>query len=151
MNTILLISSLIYILVLAYLSGLSESMHWAYKYNKGQTLELPPIEHNLWTVIRFVYYSPVLAVWFYLYNYDVLFGAIALTLFFIFIHDGAYYQFRNEWDGSYPKGFRDTSHSSTATTPTFDWNARIAALIVGSIFLIAMVFGENLIQNTLNL
>lgn len=96
--------------------------------------------HRGWTVQRAMMYVPWFILWATMYHWAVFAGIAATVAWFIFLHDGMYYFFRDKEDGSYPDEFTDCSTTSSAETYTFCWKGRVALLIVGIIGMFFMVY-----------
>jgi hypothetical protein len=69
-------------------------------------------------------------------------GILGLMAMSFFWHDGSYYYWRNKFDGSYPKGWRSVSTTSTAITPTLSYDQRKILFIWGILIYGLMFLGK---------
>ena len=130
--------SYLLIIALSVLYGESEAKFYYYVYN-GKAKQLKRNEHNFWTIIRGLSFAPMMALFFYIFSWNSLWGIAAIGFMFPFFHDGSYYYFRNKFDGSYPKGFLDTSINSTAKTPTMPFAVRAVMLLISAVMIFGML------------
>ena len=129
MELLLEISTIFYSWIVFILFGWSEAFHWHYFANSPQKLK-QLYEHELWTAVRFVVHIPVGVFLFHQFGWFFILGVFGLVTSSVFFHDGAYYYWRNKLDGSYPKGWKSYSTSSTAKF-TFDYSDRIGFMVYG--------------------
>lgn len=135
-----IITILVYLIWWAFLmcSSNFESKYWALR-NKTSNIFNSKNEHTVLTYMRILIGIPLSVILFYYYGWYCLFGIISMILSAPFFHDGAYYYFRNKLDGSYPKGFKDVSHTSTAKLPTLEYSIRLMLLIHTTILIAMMI------------
>jgi hypothetical protein len=119
--------------------GYVEAGYWHYKYTRKGTRK-PLFEHQVWTLQRGIVMVLLgYLMWNYLDWYSI-FGCVGMMFVFPFFHDGAYYYYRNKLDGSYPKGWKDYSTTSTAKFSA-NYQFRVFMVIVSLVFFIA-AFGK---------
>jgi hypothetical protein len=88
-----------------------------------------------------VIHIPVLIFLAYSFGWFSILGVVGLFASSFFIHDGSYYYWRNKFDGSYPKGWKSYSLTSTAKM-TFDFDKRLSLFIWGILIYSLMFLGK---------
>lgn len=137
MDLFLEISTVFYSWIIFFLFGWSEAFYWHYFAQSKQRLA-QRYEHSLWTALRFFIHIPIGLFYIDQFQWFTFLGVFGLIATSFFIHDGAYYYFRNRVDKSYPEKWKATSTSSTAKF-TIEYHLRKGLFIWGSL-LIAMMF-----------
>jgi len=111
--------------------ALRESYYWHFK-NTSYSKNNDEI-HPIFLAQRFIVFTIISVVVMFMneIGYRVLLTVILCSPG---LHNSFYYYFRNELDGSYPKGFLDQSKTSTAiSTKFFTPIVRIGLFVIGLI------------------
>jgi len=138
MTTLIIISLYLIWIAFSILTANFESKYWALR-NKTSNVFKFSNEHDILTLIRVCLAIPISLIFFYYFSWYAVAGSISLVTMFPYFHDGFYYYFRNKIDGSYPKGFKDTSNTSTAKTNTLDYRTRTLLLLIHTLILIILM------------
>jgi len=138
MTTLIIISLYLIWIAFSILTANFESKYWALR-NKTSNVFKFKNEHNILTLIRVCLALPISLIFFYYFSWYAIAGSISLITMFPYFHDGFYYYFRNKIDGSYPKGFKDTSNTSTTKNETLDYRTRTLLLLIHTPILIILM------------
>lgn len=125
-------------IIFAVVSGYTEAAYWYYRNKVKVNFKIDWYDHEGWTIMRAALAIVSIALLWEFYNWATLMLVYTLPMVFPFFHDGSYYYYRNSIDGSYPKGWFDTSVTSTAKI-TADTRTRIIMLILGIVSYISMI------------
>ena len=149
------------IFALSSLFGWSDAMHYYYKYQgEGKEKIIFNYEHEVWTAIRFLSFSPIWYIFYFVLGWWSLLGILATFFIFPFFHDGMYYHKTHKYtDKYYKKGWKDCTsvhklaikreEKDTIFTRmkyiilrnriSFNWKFRLISFIIGCLLFLEML------------